>query len=147
ARGSIVRSLKKLNRLVTVMAGDPSRHLASHYRINIEISHKELVTLRDQTLVLKSDQGLVTKRDQELVSLPSLKKRPSKEIPKKEDNKRDGADAPGFLSAQQEKKSIPEKPPLPEWLEPSLWEEFREHRKALKAKLTPQAEKLSLRTL
>jgi phage replication O-like protein O len=76
ARGSVARSVKELGPLVTVTAGDPSRQMASEYRLNIGISDAELVSLYDQQLVSKRDQA----------SLPaSLIKRPSKESPKKED--------------------------------------------------------------
>jgi hypothetical protein len=57
ARGSVARSVKDLGPLVAVMAGDPKRQLASEYRINIEISDDDLVTLRDQGLVSKRDQA------------------------------------------------------------------------------------------
>lgn len=36
---------------------------------------------------------------------------------------------------------------LPEWLPAEKWEDFREHRAAMKAPLTPQGEKLNLATL
>lgn len=64
ARGSVVRSVKELGPLVTVTAGDPSRQLASEYRINVEISDDDLVSLRDQPLVSKRDQASL------LASLP-----------------------------------------------------------------------------
>ena len=88
ARGSVARSVRELGALVTVSPGDPSRQLASKYRLNIEIPDTELVSLFDQSLVSKRDQA----------SLPaSRKKRPSKDIPKKEDiahrKKRERADS------------------------------------------------------
>lgn len=36
---------------------------------------------------------------------------------------------------------------LPDWLDPELWEEFRQHRIALKKRMTNQAERLALKTL
>jgi hypothetical protein len=70
ARGSVARSVKGLGPLVTVTQGDPSRQTASEYRINVEISETELVSLRDQGLVSKSDQASLS---------ASRIKRPSKE--------------------------------------------------------------------
>lgn len=35
ARGSVARSLKELGEVITVTPGDPSRHQASEYRLNI----------------------------------------------------------------------------------------------------------------
>jgi phage replication O-like protein O len=76
ARGSVARSVKELGTLVTISPGDPSRQLASKYRLNVEIPDADLLSLFDQSLVSIRDQA----------SLPaSLKKRPSKDIPKKED--------------------------------------------------------------
>ena len=77
ARGSIARSVKDLGSLLDISPGDLSRSLASQYRINVEISDEELVTLRDQPQSHKETR---------LVSQASRIKRPSKEIPKKEDN-------------------------------------------------------------
>ena len=57
ARGSVIRSLKELGSVVSVIPGDPSRQLASQYRINIEISDDNLVSLRDRRLGSKRDQG------------------------------------------------------------------------------------------
>lgn len=36
---------------------------------------------------------------------------------------------------------------LPEWMDPQLWKDWQEHRKAIKKKMTPQAEKLALKQL
>jgi hypothetical protein len=36
---------------------------------------------------------------------------------------------------------------LPEWMDPQLWRDWQEHRKAIKKKMTPQAEKLALKQL
>jgi phage replication O-like protein O len=74
ARGSVARSLKELGNLITVTHGDPSQQLANEYRINIEISDDELVSL--------SDQGLVSIKDQASL-LASRIKRPSKENQRK----------------------------------------------------------------
>ena len=76
ARGSVARSIKELGPIVTVTTGDPTRHLASEYRINVKIPDAELVLFRDQPLVSKRDQASL---------LASRIKRPSKDIPKKED--------------------------------------------------------------
>jgi hypothetical protein len=36
---------------------------------------------------------------------------------------------------------------LPEWLDPQLWQEWKDHRKASRKKMTPQAEKLAIKQL
>ena len=75
ARGSVVRSVKELGEWVTVTAGDPSLQLASEYRINVELSDHDLVSLRDQKPVSKRDQASL------LASLPGETfQRKSKEI-------------------------------------------------------------------
>ncbi len=93
ARGSIARSIKQLGNLVCIKSGNPSRQQASEYRINVEISDVDLVSL--------CDQGLVSKRDQASL-LASLIKRPSKDNQRK---RKTGAKAPGALFANGESKS------------------------------------------
>jgi hypothetical protein len=71
--------------------------LASEYRLNIEISDADLVSLCDQHLVSKRDQASL---------LASRIKRPSKESPKKEDKR--GALAPVF--PHRKNKTVPPSP-------------------------------------
>lgn len=86
AHGSVARSIKQLGKLVSIKPGDPSRQLASEYRLNIEISDNDLVSLRDQPLVSERDKASL---------LASLIKRPSKDNQRK---KKDcGAEAPSHL--------------------------------------------------
>jgi hypothetical protein len=60
ARGSVARSVKELGHLITVTPGNPSRQMASQYRLNIEIPDAELVSLSKPAPSLKKRPGLVS---------------------------------------------------------------------------------------
>jgi len=111
ARGSVARSIRELGDVVTITPGNPRRQQASEYRLNIEISDKDLVSLRDQPLVSKRDQASL---------LASLIKRPSKDNQRKK--KDTGANAPSHLPLSTvdnspKKKSKPARRPDPAQLE------------------------------
>lgn len=95
ARGSVARSIKQLGKLVSIKPGDPSRQLASEYRLNIEISDNDLVSLRDQAPVSERDQASL---------LASLIKRPSKDNQRKEE--KTGAKAPDVSSPSRRGRKL-----------------------------------------
>jgi len=86
AHGSVARSIKQLGKLVSIKPGDPSRQLASEYRLNIEISDNDLVSLRDQPLVSERDKASL---------LASLIKRPSKN--NQRNKNKSGTEVPSHL--------------------------------------------------
>ncbi len=82
-RSNVHRAVKQLGPLVIVKPGDPSKNQASEYRLNIEISDADLVSLRQQ--------GLVSLRQQPVVR-PVVTSATIRRYPKKEDST--GAKAP-----------------------------------------------------
>jgi len=75
-RSNVHRAVKQLGPLVIVKPGDPSKNQSSEYRLNIEISDADLVSLRQQ--------GLVSLRQQPVVR-PVVTSATIQRYPKKED--------------------------------------------------------------
>jgi phage replication O-like protein O len=76
-RSNVRRSLKQLGALVIIRPGDPKRNQASEYRLNIDVSDSDLVSIRQQDLVSLRHQPGVR---------PGVKTPPIQRKPKKEDS-------------------------------------------------------------
>ena len=76
-RSNVHRAVKELGRVVMVKAGDPRKNQASEYRLNIEISDPDLVSLRQQGVVSTGQQPVVR---------PVVTAQPSKETQRKSES-------------------------------------------------------------
>src|SRR5205814_1351544 len=74
-RSNVHRAVKQLDRLVIVKPGDLSKNQASEYRLNIEISDSDLLSLRQQGLVSLRQQPVV----RPVVTSATIQRKPKKE--------------------------------------------------------------------
>jgi len=91
-RSNVHRAIKRLGNLIVVTPGDPSRNLASEYKINSDISDT-LLSQKQQSLLSEGQHPVV----RPVVSSATIQRKPKKE-------EYSGANAPDFVLSHSKRK-------------------------------------------
>ncbi len=167
-KSNISRALKKLLNKKIIIKSDNKYMFNKHYKEWSGTLEKKEIINTDKEIIntdksfintdksfIKNDKSFIKNDTHKIYytkdTITKENKYNSDSLKNKENNETQELDKTNKKdkTTKKEKNNVsPDEPvEIPEWLDAELWEEFRNHRKAIKRPLTPYAEKLLIKKL